>query len=264
MLSPSAATSVKPLLKWAGGKRWLLPKLLELWQPNSRDRLVEPFMGSLSVALGLRPKRALLNDANIHLANLYHQLQQGLIVEIEMKNDRDFYYEQRVRFNQLTQTGKSLTSEAAQLFYYLNRTGFNGLCRFNNSGEFNVPFGKYKTINYATNFSDYQAALQGWEITAGDFECLQLEPDDFIYADPPYDVQFTKYSQADFIWADQVRLTQWLAKHPGKVVLSNQATERIVDLYQDSGFTIYIVDAPRRISCNGDRRPAQEVVAYKG
>jgi DNA adenine methylase len=264
MLPSPSTTSLKPLLKWAGGKRWLLPRLLELWQPNCNCRLVEPFMGSLSVALGLMPSHALLNDANIHLVNLYRHLQQGLSVEIEMKNDRDFYYEMRTRFNQLTHAGKSQTSEAAQIFYYLNRTGFNGLCRFNNSGEFNVPFGSYKTINYATDLSDYQATLQSWEITAGDFEGLKLELDDFIYADPPYDVQFTKYSQDDFTWEDQVRLAKWLAKHPGKIVLSNQATDRIVDLYQDYGFTIDIVDAPRRISCNGDRRPAKEVIAYKG
>jgi DNA adenine methylase len=264
MPSSTPETSIKPLLKWAGGKRWLLPTLLKLWQPKDGCRLVEPFMGSLSVALGLQPARALLNDANIHLVNLYHHLQQGLVVEIEMKNDREFYYEMRSRFNQLTRTGKYQTSEAAQIFYYLNRTGFNGLCRFNNSGEFNVPFGRYKTINYVTDFSEYQAALQAWDITVGDFESLQLDPDDFIYADPPYDVQFTKYSQDDFKWEDQERLTKWLAQHPGKVVLSNQATDRIVDLYQNHGFTMDIVDAPRRISCNGDRRSAKEVIAYKG
>lgn len=263
ILSPPI-NSLKPLLKWAGGKRWLLPRLNQLWQPHHGCRLVEPFMGGLSVAFGLKPNRALLNDVNIHLANLYSHLRQGFSVEIEMKNDREFYYAMRSRFNQLTQAGKSHTSEAAQIFYYLNRTGFNGLCRFNNSGDFNVPFGRYKTINYATNFRDYQAVLQAWEITVGDFESLKLELDDFVYADPPYDVQFTKYSQDDFTWKDQVRLTRWLAKHPGKIVLSNQATERVVELYQDYGFTIDTVDAPRRIACNGDRRPAKEVIAYKG
>jgi DNA adenine methylase len=255
---------VKPLLKWAGGKRWLVSRLLEFWEPHRECRLVEPFMGGLSVALGLQPNRALLNDANIHLVNFYHQLQQGLEVTIEMHNDREFYYQMRDRFNRLTTEGRSQTSEAAQLFYYLNRTAFNGLCRFNNSGGFNVPFGKYKTINYLTNFSDYQAPLQAWEITCGDFDRIALQPDDFIYADPPYDVQFTKYSQDDFNWEDQIRLTTWLAKHPGKVVLSNQATDRIIKLYQDYGFTIDIVDAPRRISCNGDRQPAREVIARKG
>jgi DNA adenine methylase len=265
-------TSLNPPLKWAGGKRWLLPRLLELWEPHRDCRLVEPFMGSLSVALGLQPRTALLNDANIHLVNFYHQIQQGLVVTgadadgkpFEMHNNREFYYQMRDRFNRLTTEGRSQTSEAALLFYYLNRTAFNGLCRFNNSGGFNVPFGKYKKINYLTDFSAYQIPLQSWEITCGDFDRLTLQPDDFIYADPPYDVQFTKYSQDDFTWEDQMRLTTWLAKHPGKVVLSNQATDRIVDLYQDCGFTIDLVDAPRRISCNGDRQPAKEVIAHKG
>jgi DNA adenine methylase len=272
MTESPPSTLLKPILKWAGGKRWLLPRLLELWQPHRECRLVEPFMGGLSVALGLQPDRALLNDANIHLVNFYHQLQQGLTVTIagadgkpfEMQNDREFFYAMRSRFNQLTNEGRSQTSEAALIFYYLNRTAFNGLCRFNNSGGFNVPFGRYKTINYLTDFSDYQIPLQAWEITCGDFEKLDLRSDDFIYADPPYDVQFTKYSQDDFTWADQERLTTWLAKHPGKVVLSNQATDRIVTLYQDCGFTIDIVHAPRRIACNGDRNPAKEVIAYKG
>ncbi len=255
---------LKPILKWAGGKRWLLPRLLELWQPSRGSRLVEPFMGSLSVALGLQPHRALLNDVNPHLTNFYRHLQQGLEVTIEMENDSILYYQMRSRFNQLTRDKQEDTSEAAQIFYYLNRTGFNGLCRFNNSGEFNVPFGRYKTINYTTDFSAYQIPLQAWKITCNDFEELTLEPEDFIYADPPYDVQFTKYSKTDFTWEDQLRLTQWLAQHPGKVVLSNQATDRIVDLYKESGFTIAIVDAPRRISCNGDRRPAKEVIACKG
>lgn len=257
-------SSLKPLLKWAGGKRWLLPQLLELWQSNQKCRLVEPFMGGLSVSLGLRPDQALLNDANIHLVNLYHQLQQGLIVSIEMKNDREFYYELRARFNQLTKIGESQTSEAAQIFYYLNRTCFNGLCRMNNSGEFNVPFSGYKTVNYLTNFDAYKTPLQAWNIKCGDFEQLELEPDDFIYADPPYDVPFTKYSKEDFTWEDQIRLAQWLLRHPGKVVVSNQATDRVISLYKDSGFTIKIIEAPRRISCNGDRRPVREIIACRG
>jgi DNA adenine methylase len=264
MQTPISARPLNPLLKWAGGKRWLLPRLLELYRSPIDCRLVEPFMGGLSVALGLKPDRALLNDANIHLVNLYRQVQQGLSLEIEMKNDSEFYYQMRTRFNELTKVGQADTKLAAQIFYYLNRTGFNGLCRFNNRGDFNVPFGKYKTINYATDLSEYRVAFQNWEISSGDFENLTLEPDDFIYADPPYDVQFTKYSRDDFTWNDQVRLTQWLAAHPGKVVLSNQATDRIIELYQNFGFTIEKIDAPRRIACNGDRRPALEVIAWKG
>ena len=86
---------------------------------------------------------------------------------------------------------------------------------------------------------------------------------DFIYADPPYDVKFTKYSKEDFTWDDQVRLAEWLAKHPGPVVLSNQATPRITKLYKSIGFRLNYLQAPRMISCNGDRTPATEILATK-
>jgi len=92
---------------------------------------------------------------------------------------------------------------------------------------------------------------------------VELKSDDFVYADPPYDVEFTQYSPQGFNWDDQIRLANWLAKHPGFVVLSNQATDRILDLYRKLGFDLTILDAPRRISCTGDRTPAKEVLAIK-
>jgi DNA adenine methylase len=258
---------LKPALKWAGGKRWLVPRLLRLWEsipPSSGVRLVEPFVGGLSVSLGLQPQQALLNDINPHSIGFYRHLQQGLDITIEMVNDADIYYQQRARFNQLVREGLAHTREAAQIFYYLNRTGYNGLCRFNNKGEFNVPFGRYKTINYLQDFSPYREMLKNWEFTCGDFADLNLKPTDLIYADPPYDVEFTKYSQNDFTWSDQVRLVDWLVQHSGAVILSNQATDRVVSLYQDYGFQLYFLAAPRHIACNGDRRPAQEVIAVRG
>jgi len=84
-----------------------------------------------------------------------------------------------------------------------------------------------------------------------------------VYADPPYDVEFRQYSPDGFSWDDQVRLAQWLARHLGPVVLSNQATERIVRLYEQLGFRLTFLDAPRRISCTGDRSPAREVIATR-
>jgi DNA adenine methylase len=181
-----------------------------------------------------------------------------------MRNDKDLYYEHRARFNSLVQQGLADSSQTAQLFYYLNRTGYNGLCRFNSRGEFNVPFGRYATINYVSDFTNYSAVLQGWEFTCRDFSLLARKPGDFIYADPPYDVPFTTYSPGGFSWDDQLRLAEWLASHDGPVVASNQATERILDLYQSYRFEIKIVDAPRMISCNGDRSPAKEMLAMKG
>ncbi|HMA35281.1 MAG TPA: Dam family site-specific DNA-(adenine-N6)-methyltransferase [Chloroflexia bacterium] len=253
-----------PPLKWAGGKRWLVPALAPLWQPHTHRRLVEPFVGGLAVTLGLRPAVALLNDSNPHLINFYRWLQRGLVAHIEMANDKELFYRQRTRLNELIREGQATSPEAAALFYYLNRTCFNGLCRFNRQGEFNVPFGQYKTIRYTADFTAYAGVLAGWIFTTGDFTAMPLQPDDFVYADPPYDVEFTTYSPGGFSWPDQVRLAAWLAQHPGPVVASNQATERVLDLYARLGFTIRVLDAPRLIACNGDRTPAREMLATKG
>jgi DNA adenine methylase len=255
--------SLKPPLKWAGGKRWLLPHLAPLWQPHSSRRYVEPFCGGLAAPLGLRPKRALLNDINPHLINFYTHLRRGLKPTIKMKNDEKSFYQHRSRLNKLIKDGKWQSAEAAQLFYYLNRTCFNGLCRFNQSGEFNVPFGKYESINYATDFSQFRRVFDNWTFTNSDIGSLPVEPADFIYADPPYDVEFTSYSAGGFSWDDQVRTADWLAAHAGPVVLSNQATKRIVELYEKRGFTIDYLAGPRRISCTGDRTAAREVLAVK-
>ncbi|MCC6804583.1 MAG: Dam family site-specific DNA-(adenine-N6)-methyltransferase, partial [Anaerolineae bacterium] len=156
------------------------------------------------------------------------------------------------------------SQSAAERFYYLNRTGYNGLCRFNRKGEFNVPFGSYSRIKYTRDFYEYQPTLARWTFRAGDFETLEVEAGDFIYADPPYDVNFVSYSQQGFNWDDQVRLAEWLAKHKGPVVLSNQATDRVVQLYERLHFKLHYLNAPRRISCNGDRTPAREVLATRG
>jgi DNA adenine methylase len=254
----------KPVLKWAGGKRWLLPKLLPLWERYSHCRLVEPFVGGMAIALGLLAERALLNDTNPHVINLYQWMQRGLVTDIAMEYNKDLYYEYRDRFNHLVRTNKVDSVEAASIFYYMNRSGFNGLCRFNSKGEFNVPFGRYKTVNYMQDFTPYQAVLAPWEFTLGDFSEIELAPDDFVYADPPYDVDFTSYSAGGFSWDDQQRLAEWLALHEGPVVASNQATDRILDLYRSLGFDIGTLPAPRMISCNGDRTPALEMLATKG
>ena len=261
-------SELPPPLKWAGGKRWLVPHLLPLWEQYAAQtdspRLVEPFCGGLAVALGLAPENAILNDINPHLINFYRQLQRGLVAEIDMVNDPDVYYRHRERFNALIRAGKAETPEAAALFYYLNRTGFNGLCRFNKAGEFNVPFGRYTKITYTHDFSRYRDSLAGWAFRIGPFTDLPARPTDFIYADPPYDVEFTQYAAGGFHWADQVALAEWLAAQPGTVVLSNQATERIIDLYSRLGFRLTFYQSPRRISANGNRTPAREVLALKG
>ena len=258
-----AQFALSPPLKWAGGKRWQVPHLRSFWDRENHRRLVEPFCGGLAVALGLQPEEALLNDANPHLINFYEWLKRGLRISIEMANDAELFYAHRDRFNQLLHAGKGGTREAASLFYYLNRTGYNGLCRFNRSGEFNVPFGRYANINYRRSFVDYRPRFETWEFSRDSFDQVRLRPDDFVYADPPYDVVFTQYSKGGFSWDEQVRTAEWLAKHRGPVVLANQATPRIMKLYRGLGYQLVKLSGPRRISCTGDRTDAREVLALR-
>jgi DNA adenine methylase len=126
-----------------------------------------------------------------------------------------------------------------------------------------VPFGSYKKITYTHDFTDYRAAFAAWEFTVGDFDGLELMPGDFVYADPPYDVEFTQYSRGGFSWDDQVRTATHLARHRGPVVLVNHATDRIVQLYEGLGYELRFLDGPRRIACTGDRTPAKEVMATR-
>ncbi len=259
----TAAGQVRPALKWAGGKRWQLQYVRPLWEPYKARRLVEPFCGGLAIAIGLMPRWAVLNDANPHVINFYQWLKNGFAPTLPLVNDEDTYYQHRARFNELQSNGGRASQEASTLFYYLNRTGYNGLCRFNRSGEFNVPFGRYKTINYTGDFTPYRKVFSRWTFTSGDFTDVKLRPKDFVYADPPYDVPFTSYAKDGFDWDDQVRTAEYLAAHPGPVVLSNQATPRIVRLYRKLGYKLRYLKAPRMISCTGDRTPAREVLATR-
>jgi DNA adenine methylase len=258
-----AECTLGPPLKWAGGKRWQVPHLRPLWECHTTRRLVEPFCGGLAVTLGLMPAKALVNDANPHLINFYCWLQKGLRVDLPMANDQALFYQHRDRFNALLATGKAASREAAALFYYLNRTGFNGLCRFNRTGEFNVPFGRYARIGYTRDFTPYRHVFVDWTFTSTDVEAVPLHRDDFVYADPPYDVEFTQYARGGFPWDDQQRTAEWLAKHRGPVVLVNQATARVETLYRKLGYEVQFLHAPRRISCTGDRTPAREIMATR-
>ena len=206
---------------------------------------------------------AILNDANPHLIHFYSWLKRGLQITLPMENEERLFYRHRARFNALLDQGLEETAEAAALFYFLNRTGYNGLCRFNQRGRFNVPFGRYTTIRYTRDFTPYARALAGWTFSTTDFQQVRLQPDDFIYADPPYDVPFTQYSKAGFGWDEQERAAEWLAGHPGPVILTNQATDRIIALYTRLGYELTFLHAPRMISCTGNRRPAREVLATR-
>jgi DNA adenine methylase len=259
----AAPDTLKPPLKWAGGKRWQIQHIEQYWKPEAHRRLVEPFAGGLAVALGLSPRKALLNDINPHLVNFYTWLKKGLVVTERFDHNEAAYYRARKRFNELLRREEHDTAEAAGLFYYLNRTGYNGLCRFNAAGEFNVPFGRHPQITYRYDFSEYADAFKRWQFSSVHFSELKLAAGDFVYADPPYDVEFTKYSKHGFSWQEQIATAEWLSAHKGPVILSNQATDRILREYKRLGFELIKLDAPRKISCTGDRSPAVEVLALR-
>lgn len=265
LFAPLAAEAVPitPALKWAGGKRWLLPHLLPMWQRFNDQRLVEPFVGGMGVALGLNPVSACLADANEHLINFYQWLQRGLVIDFSLRNEEAAFYAARARFNNLIRQGQQNSAEAAGLFYYLNRTCFNGLCRFNSKNEFNVPFGRYKQIRYTQDFSHYANVLKTWQITCADFAQTQVGSQDFLFIDPPYDTPFTQYAKENFVWADQLRLVEWLSQLNAPMVVTNQATPRILALYTEAGFTVTTLLAPRRIASSGDRTPVLEMLATK-
>ena len=257
-------------LKWAGGKRWIVPMLKEYYQAairTDRDiRLVEPFCGGLSVTLGLEPIRALAGDKLVPLVNFWCHVKAGLGFNIDKWQRTEIeYYRVRERFNKISETK---SEESAILFYYLNRAGFNGLCRFNAKGGFNVPWGGGKT-NKLIPLGDYRTALARVEFTCRDFRSTlaRCSANDFIYADPPYDTEFTAYGPGGFSWGDQRDLVRILADAPCSVVISNQATERIVKCCLDSGFALHYRDVRRCIrsyTTKGGKtadRKAREIVA---
>jgi len=254
-------TQIKSPLKWCGGKAWIADHLRGHWKPH--QRVVMPFCGGCSDVLSLMPSRALLNDLNEHLINFWIHVQKGMIVELDLINSRDAFNGYRQFFNSLIKTDPH-SQLAAELFLYLNKQGFRGLCRFNGKGEFNVPFGDYKKLNFRTDFTEFVEIMKNWKFSSVDFSELEIESDDFVYCDPPYDVEFTKYTSKDFTWNEQIRLAEWAAQlDASSVILSNQSTKRIIKLYTDCGFEIILLSAPRKISIDGDRSNQEEVFAVK-
>jgi DNA adenine methylase len=266
---------LEPILKYAGGKRALVPNIRAHWEralnSDPQLRLVEPFVGGLSVALGISPDRALLNDVNPHVIDLYQSIAAGAFNDFcgEDSPDKALYDIWREAFNHLVANSTPESCNArSQLLYMLNRSCFNGLMRFNLKGEFNVPFGKYEKIKLLTpqQFCDYAARLVAWEFVCGDFANLQLGEHDFLYLDPPYDSEddkgFTSYF-GQFSWDDRVRMAHWAKDANLPTIISDLSTARTMQLYADCGFTLTTVTAKRSISANGDRGRVIEIFAFK-
>lgn len=262
----SLKTSSKPFLKWAGGKAKLAPFIQSHLPAHSHHRLIEPFAGSAALSLALEYDAYLLNDSNTDLINLYQSLkchQQEFIDYVRSffiaPNNQDTqFYALRDQFN-----ASQNAEERAALFVYLNRHAFNGLCRYNSKGGFNVPFGKYQSPYFPER--EMQAFIQKSNritLMCGDFQAaLDLaQKDDAVYCDPPYaplseTASFTAYSQNGFDANDQQRLAQaaqLAAQQAQSVLISNHDTPFIRSLYRHA--KIQTVEVQRNIAANGERR----------
>ena len=235
---------VPPFLKWAGGKRWLLMSYPGLF-PRKYKRYLEPFVGGASIFFGMKPKKAILSDANARLIECYTQMRDDTsklrqLMERHHKLHCDEYY-YAVRSKKF----RSPTSRAAQ-FLYLNRTCWNGLYRVNLKGELNVPRGtKNSVVLEGENFDNYAAGLEGAELYCCDFEetLAKARRGDFVFVDPPYTVKhnyngFKKYNEKIFSWDDQIRLRDAVvaAGRRGVLILvCNAYHSDVLELYEGVG-----------------------------
>ena len=259
---------VYPIVKWAGGKRQLLP-VLQQFIPSFSD-YYEPFAGGAALLLALKPKVAIINDYNSELMSTYRVIKENVNALIDdltcHENNKEYYYQLRRLDRNATEYGKLSAVKKASRFLYLNKTCFNGLFRVNKSGEFNSPFGRYKKPNIVNEVR--LRALNSYLNTAnitlltGSFEASLkgIQKDAFVYFDPPYDpisetASFTGYTSTGFDREGQIRLKQLcdeLNECGVKFLLSNSATPFIVELYKQ--YKIENINAKRNLNANPDTR----------
>lgn len=259
-----------PFLKWVGGKRQLVPQILQALGPTHLGTYVEPFVGGGAIFFALAERnhiwRAVLSDTNDELMTAYLSVRDEVAHVIAAlrshRNDPDHFYAVR----EIDPATLSPAERAARLIF-LNRTCFNGLYRVNAKGLFNVSFGRYvnPTICDAEGLEAASRALRHAELRTCDFAVALADARsmDVAYCDPPYvplsaTSSFTSYTRNRFASDDQVRLRDLAlaAKQRGvRVVLSNSAAPIVRERYRD-GFTCTEVLAPRAVNCRADRRRA--------
>jgi DNA adenine methylase len=267
----------KPFLKWAGGKRRLVSKLVALIGPlHEGSTYFEPFLGSGAVFFALQPPRAVLSDLNPALVESYRVVKSrppelcALLETLPPRPTRDQYYTTRERFNEILSQRTSLTVkeqlELASLFIWLNHTCFNGLYRVNRTGLFNVPMGS-SPDPHIFDESTIQIAARALRSSQTELHCSdyrkvlsRARDGDRVYLDPPYESPpsspgFTDYTSSGFSPDDQTRLAEFvgeLAERGVRVVLSNSNFPRVRALYKR--YTIHLVTSSRSISRNASGR----------
>lgn len=272
-----AERRMSPVLKWAGGKTQLLEPITAR-MPKAYNCYYEPFIGGGAVFLTVSPDKAVINDINEQLVNLYRQLKSNVtsvisaIRELDSATcDKEFYYHVRQRYNSKI-TSNDFDAECAALMIWLNKHCFNGLYRVNGKGLFNVPYnnrvnGKSIDEDNLTAISEY---LQKADVTITclDFEevCKNVCADDFVYFDSPYvpvseTADFTDYTKGGFSLEDHKRLAalfRRLDSVGAKVMLSNNDVPLVHELYD--GYNIQSLSVKRMINRNASKRTGQEVL----
>lgn len=274
-----------PFLKWAGGKSRLL-SVFDRYFPKSYGTYFEPFLGAGAVFFHLTSKdmiaESIISDSNMDLMNCYSvtrnrlkSLLSNLRILQKRVNDKSFYYSHvRPRFNQINlDNGLKGNVEKASLLIYLNKTCYNGLYRVNSKGEFNVPWGRYKSprILDESNLRAVSSVLNkpGVRIMCDDYAKVAqyARKGDFVYFDPPYQplsrtASFTSYTANNFELKDQIRLARLFQKLDSRgclLMLSN--SPRAESLYAGHGYRIERVKAARAInSVGGKRGPVDEIL----
>jgi len=273
---------VKPFLKWAGGKRQLIPEIMASHLPKKRitnkSTYFEPFIGGGALLFALQPQNAVLNDSNAELINCYKIIRDSVDELIEdlkrHENEENYYYAIR-EWDRAREYQTKTEIERASRIIFLNKTCYNGLFRVNSSGQFNVPFGRYKNPNILDiavlkAVSQYLNEHQV-KILNQDFEdCVRdAIAGDFIYFDPPYDpvsetASFTGYDVNGFDKEEQRRLKETfddLTRRKCNVLLSNAYTDFIVDLYSEYKQTR--ISATRAINSNASKRGKVDEILVK-
>ena len=268
---------IAPFLKWVGGKRQIMPSIVALLPENMEEyQYVEPFVGGGAVLFHLQPKSAIINDFNAELINVYEVIKNNLheLVADLKKHQNESGYFYQIRSWDRSEEFKQLTNvQRASRIIYLNKTCFNGLYRVNSAGEFNVPFGKYRSPNIVNEptliaVSEYLNSNH-IAISCRDYEEVlkELDKKSFVYLDPPYhpiseSSNFTGYVQGGWDMYDQIRLREAcdeLTRKKIKFLLSNSAAPLIKEQYKN--YTVQIVKANRAVNSNGaDRGEIDELL----
>ena len=262
---------VQPFVKWAGGKRNLLPEI-DKYLPKEFNDYYEPFLGGGAVYFHIYrnlKRKAFLSDINDELIHAYQSIKrnpEGIIkfLKIHRRNHgHDYYYKIR------GQTELVDSVKIAARFVYLNKTCYNGLYRVNKNGEFNVPIGRYKNpgIVREENLRQVHMALRKATIALQNYAKIKPKYGDFVYFDPPFHSKngngFTSYTSADFSEVDQRELRNFaleLDNKNVKVMLSNSNTNFIRNLYRSWPFRVNVVHAPRLVNGNVKKRNSVEEV----